>query len=64
MDDLFDISQITTNASDDVKCAIISYQGGFFQNYHVEEISSSFGGSILKRMKTAPNITSGKREIT
>lgn len=51
MDDLFDISQITGNASDDIK-RIIGNPGGFFQNHHVENFSSSiFGESILKRMK-------------
>jgi acyl-coenzyme A thioesterase 13 len=47
MDDLFDISQITGNASDDIKRTIGNH-GGFFQS-HLS--SSIFGGSILKRMK-------------
>jgi hypothetical protein len=45
---LFDISQITTgNASDDIKRTIYN-QGGFF---NVSSESSTFGESILKRMK-------------
>ena len=52
MDDLFDISQITGNASDDIK-RTIGNPSSFFESHRVEDLSSSeFGGSILKRMKT------------
>lgn len=47
MDDLFDISQITGNASDDIK-RTIGNSLGFFQS---PRSSSLFGGSVLKRMK-------------
>ena len=57
MDDLFDISQITGNASDDIK-RTIGNPADFFQTYRVEDLTGShasssivFGGSILKRMK-------------
>ena len=53
MNDLFDISQITGNASDDIKRAI-GNPGSFFQSHRVEDLSSessAFGESILKRMK-------------
>jgi acyl-coenzyme A thioesterase 13 len=51
MDDLFDISQIAGNASDDMK-RTIGNPGDFFQNRRVEDLSSAmFGESILKRMK-------------
>jgi acyl-coenzyme A thioesterase 13 len=49
MDDSFDISQITGNASDDIKRTVCNPgPGGFF---HLNSEFSMFGGSILKRMK-------------
>ena len=51
MDDLFDISQITGNASDNIKHAV-GHIGGFFKNRRVKDLSTSiFGESILNRMK-------------
>ena len=51
-DDSLDISQITGNASDDIKRAI-GKPAVFFQIYPVENHSTTaFGRSILKRMKT------------
>jgi len=67
MDDLFDISQITGNASDDIK-RTIGNPGGFFKShgYLVENLSSStillFGESILKRMKVVEISLNGKPE--
>jgi len=53
MVDLLDISQITGNASDDIK-RTIGNPGGFFQRFgDVRDPGSPmFGGSILKRLKT------------
>jgi len=53
MDGLFDISQITGNASDDIK-RTIGNPRGFFKSLRVKDPRSSdllFGGSVLKRMK-------------
>jgi acyl-coenzyme A thioesterase 13 len=48
--DLFDISQITGNASDDIK-RTLGNPGDFFQN-RVEDVKSSiFGESVQKRLK-------------
>lgn len=48
---LFDISQIAGNASDDIK-RIIGNPSDFFQNHHVKDFRSPiFGESIQKRMK-------------
>ena len=64
MDDLFDISHITGNASDDIK-RTIGNPGAFFQ-HRVENLiassSSLFGESILKRMKVVEISLNGKAE--
>ena len=54
MDDLFDVSQITGNASDDIKRIIADTgPGGFFQSHRIGDSSTMFGESMLKRMKVA-----------
>ena len=52
MDVLFDVSQITGNASDDIKRIIADRgPGGFFQSQRIGRSSTIFGESMLKRMK-------------
>ena len=52
MDDVFDISQIAGNASDDIK-RIIGNPGVFFQSVRAEDVGSSmiFGRSIIIQYK-------------
>lgn len=50
MDDLFDVSQVTGNASDDIKHTVANLNPGrYFRSHPVKD--SSFGESILRRMK-------------